>query len=763
MNRPEDLPGANAGDGAPGSAAPESKPLPDPFDAEVQDETVDTRLSPKSPSSGGSQSAGSHTTHDVPSSSSLPSSSGSPQHGSSGGAGRIGSSGSRGSSLSKSLADEKFEGYEILDEIHRGGQGVVYRAIHLESGQTVAIKVIRIGPLADESDRARFEREVDILEQLDHPNVVTVFDNGSGPGYFYYVMEYIEGSALDDFIKIGRLSIRKRLRLLAKVCNGVNAAHLRGVIHRDLKPSNIRVDMHGEPHVLDFGLAKNAEDHTATMTQTGQFVGSLPWASPEQAEGSSSSLDVRTDVYSLGVILFQLLVGEFPYEVRGTMRDVLERIVTIEPPAPSSVNKDLDDELDTIILKALAKDRERRYQTAGEIGRDLDRYLAGEPIEAKRDSLGYQLRKNFKRYRIVAGVAAAYVLFASLGLVGGFYLFWQQSRVAQEQAELAESRAHEARLAEQQAEDARSRAEDARLEAERLQVAEAEARAAAEISAARSASARLEAEQSEAQAREVINFTRQLLQQIGFSARDARNQARPAQLHRVLDSAMRALQRQGRDLRPNVEVDLRITLADTYEALGRYDRAQQNLRRAIDLQSEISAPESIEVLALRSRLGELYVAADSLDRADLLLERTYDLQVAALGEEAVASLETRARIAELRRRQGRPQEALAMLEDTHQTLNRRFGITSGATQRAWLQLQELRGELGQTTSVREPLRNITLRGLNFGASALGMGESNAANANAEAGADGTAPTAENQSAGNERAEPSRSDDSTREP
>ncbi len=184
------------------------------------------------------------------------------------------------------------------------------------------------------------------------------------------------------------------------------------MIHRDLKPGNIRIDDDGEPYILDFGLAKVAtsEGAASAMTMTGQFIGSLPWASPEQAEAAPGKIDMRTDVYSLGVVLYQMLTGKFPYEVIGNMRDVLDRIMKAEPAKPSTIRRQINDEVETIVLKCLSKERERRYQTAGELGRDIRHYLAGEPIEAKRDSALYVLRKTLRRYRTHVAIASAFVV-----------------------------------------------------------------------------------------------------------------------------------------------------------------------------------------------------------------------------------------------------------------------------------------------------------------------------------------------------------------
>ncbi len=328
-------------------------------------------------------------------------------------------------------------GYTIIRELHRGGQGVVYQAIQQSTRRKVAIKVMKEGPFGGAADRARFDREVTILGQLKHPNIVTVHDSGEAAGSHYFVMDYVSGRALDEHIERNKPSIDETLELFGKICEAVNAAHLRGVIHRDLKPGNIRVDANGQPHVLDFGLARSGSETGASlMTLTGQFVGSLPWASPEQAEGVPGNIDIRTDVYSLGVILYQMLTGRFPYEVAGNMRDVLDNILQAEPARPSTIRRQINDEVETIVLKCLSKAPERRYQSAGELGRDVRHYLAGEPIEAKRDSGWYVLRKNLQRYRVAVAVAASFLVVVLAALVIST-IYWRQAVHERERAEAA--------------------------------------------------------------------------------------------------------------------------------------------------------------------------------------------------------------------------------------------------------------------------------------------------------------------------------------
>jgi len=319
------------------------------------------------------------------------------------------------------LPADFFPGYELRGEIHRGGQGIVYQAIQKSTGRTVAIKMLREAAFAGPTERSRFEREVQVLAALKHPNIVTIHDSGNAAGHLYFVMDFIAGRPLDVYIAGEKPPMRDVLRLFATICDAVNAAHVLGIVHRDLKPGNIRVGSSGTPFVLDFGLARladasaapNEPDSPPQMTVTGQFIGSLPWATPEQADGDAALVDRRSDVYSLGVVLFQILTGRFPYPVAGKMRQVLDRIAGATPTDPRSLSNEIDDEVATIVLTCLAKDPARRYQAAGDLAADIRRYLADEPIAAKRDSTWYVLRKTVRRYRWQVAVTAAFVLLAS--------------------------------------------------------------------------------------------------------------------------------------------------------------------------------------------------------------------------------------------------------------------------------------------------------------------------------------------------------------
>ncbi len=331
-------------------------------------------------------------------------------------------------------------GYEILSKIHHGGQGIVYKAIQKATKRTVAIKVLLHGADASPLQQRRFEREIDLVASLRHPNIVTVYDSGVTRGHHYFAMEYIHGDPLDVHVSKHSQTLEEMLRLFVKICAAVNHAHQHGVIHRDLKPSNIRLDASGEPHILDFGLAKAAGPSFTydggLATVTGEFMGTLAYASPEQTKGDPFLVDIRSDVYSLGVIVYEMLTGHYPYPVIGHMTEVMRNIAEAAPEPPSSWHRRMSraspgratrtykvkDELETIVLKALAKERERRYQSVEHLLRDVERYLTGEPIEAKRDSAWYVIRKLAARhvYATVAVVSLAITIisfsFISIGL-----------------------------------------------------------------------------------------------------------------------------------------------------------------------------------------------------------------------------------------------------------------------------------------------------------------------------------------------------------
>lgn len=339
-------------------------------------------------------------------------------------------------------------GYEEFYELQRGGQGVIYLAMQRSTKRRVAIKVLLDGAFASSAARRRFEREIELVASVRHPNIVKIYDSGitAAPDERpFFVMEYIDGTPLLEFIK--SKDRRQILECFAIICDAVNHAHQRGVIHRDLKPSNIRIDSGGQPQILDFGLAKIPERDSldpsdrSVISVAGQFFGSGPWASPEQAAGEPNIIDTRSDIYSLGVILYVALTGLFPYPVEGTLQQTLDTILHVPPARPSAVDRNFHDDLETIVLKSLAKEPARRYQNASDMARDIRHYLQGEPIDARRDSAWYTMTKNLRRYRAAAWVTAMLMIVASIG----FGMTYWQARIAQRERQHAERRFNDVR------------------------------------------------------------------------------------------------------------------------------------------------------------------------------------------------------------------------------------------------------------------------------------------------------------------------------
>lgn len=315
--------------------------------------------------------------------------------------------------------------YTISRVLGEGGMGTVYEAEQENPRRSVALKVVRAGNLTPEMLR-RFTQESRVLGRLQHPGIAQIYEAGTvrnehGRDVPFFAMEFIKGVPLTEHVNRKGLGTRDRLELIARVCDAVYHAHQKGVIHRDLKPGNIMVDESGQPKVLDFGIARATDSdiqHATLRTDIGVLIGTIPYMSPEQVSGDPNELDTRSDVYALGVIAYELLAGRLPHDLGRKVIHEAARIIREEEPIRlSSINRTLRGDVETIVSKALEKDKLRRYQSAESLASDIRRYLRHEPITARPASTWYQLQKFSKRNTgLVAGTLAAF-LFLSAGLV----------------------------------------------------------------------------------------------------------------------------------------------------------------------------------------------------------------------------------------------------------------------------------------------------------------------------------------------------------
>jgi serine/threonine protein kinase/tetratricopeptide (TPR) repeat protein len=519
--------------------------------------------------------------------------------------------------------------YKLLEQIGEGGMGLVFMAEQTRPvKRLVALKVLKPG-LDSRQVVARFEAERQALALMDHPNIARIIDGGTtDSGRPYFIMELVRGVPITDFCDERKLTTRQRLELFVQVCAAVQHAHQKGVIHRDLKPSNVLVTLHDTvavPKVIDFGIAKATSqpltDRTL-FTHFAQMVGTPLYMSPEQAEMNGLDVDTRSDVYSLGVLLYELLTGTTPFEqeaLRKAGLDEMRRMIREqEPPSPSQRLNTLDaqsastvserrgvdgrrlgqllrGELDWVVMRALEKDRDRRYESASALAADVQRYLADEPVAACPPSAGYRLRKFWRRNRralVTAGVIAA-------ALVAATVVSTWQAIDANTARKLADER-----LASEQ--DARLLA-DERLDNETI--------------------ARRQAATDAAIARAVTDFLqRDLLRQVASEPRfgEPGGDNPFLTVREALDRSAARIDERFRD-QPLVEAAIRMAIGDGYFSLDETQQAALHLKRAVGLRREHLGPDHQDTLDSMGQLAAAYTHCgcfkEAIDLRQQLLER----------------------------------------------------------------------------------------------------------------------------------------------
>lgn len=501
--------------------------------------------------------------------------------------------------------------YQLIRAIASGGMGTVYEALQDEPRRSVAIKVMRAGPQPGRTLR-RFRYEAAILGRLRHPGIAQVFEAGThveeGQSVPYFAMEYIpEARSITDYAQAHGLDVRNRLELFAEVCDAVHHGHQKGIIHRDIKPANILVDPAGSPKVIDFGIARVLDPEVATTTvQTGvgQLIGTLSYLSPEQCSSQSPEVDTRSDVYALGVVLYELLCERLPYDLQNKAITEVATVITDTPPTrPSSINHLLRGDLETITLKALAKDREARYQSASELAADIRSFLNDEPIRARPPSRAYQFRMFVRRNRalVAAGVLATIGLIAAAGISSIFWI----------------------REAEQ------------RDRAERVAQLESAQRAKAET---------------------IKSYLAELLS----AANPEFAKGRDVTVREVLD---RVAPRLTADLgaQPDVEMEMQTLVGNAYLELGIYDASEAHFRRALVLGDDLES-QTLKSSEAMVGLGNVLAVRNEFEEAERYYRQAIALRERVLGDEHPEVGAALVSLAELRWKAGRREEAERLAE-----------------------------------------------------------------------------------------------------
>ncbi|MBV6522449.1 MAG: Serine/threonine-protein kinase PknD [Gemmatimonadaceae bacterium] len=544
--------------------------------------------------------------------------------------------------------------YTIVGTLGEGGMGTVYEAVQEQPRRTVALKVIRPDYVTPELSR-RFARESEVLGRLQHPGIAQVFEAGTADGLYgsqsYFAMELVRGRSLIEHANGKNLSLAQRLDLFARICDAVHYAHQQGVVHRDLKPANILVDSAGQPKILDFGVAllTNADAQATRQTTVGQVVGTLQYMSPEQVNADPALIDGQTDVYSLGVILYELISGRFPYDLSNRMILEAVRVIMVEEPTPlSSIDRGLRGDVEIIVARALEKEKQRRYSSPEELGSDIRRYLRDEPIVARRASAIYQLAKFARRNRsLVTGLALA----AAFLVVGSAVSLWLAIRATSAER-LAARRRNEAIAAGALAERRRAVADSALLVADSSRRTAVEQRAIAIDNAQRAAS---EAARQTA----VSSFLQDML-----AASDPANaRGQELSVRELLDQAAGRTSSGSLARQPDVRSAVESVIGRTYYALGLNDLARRHLDTALALRRRLSGSRDLAAAVTTADLGRVAYASGSYADAERQLTQALSILQPLLPHNDDRVTEAIATLASVRQQQGRFPEAERLYRD----------------------------------------------------------------------------------------------------
>ncbi|MEM7229593.1 MAG: serine/threonine-protein kinase [Planctomycetota bacterium] len=559
------------------------------------------------------------------------------------------------------LVGSRIGHFSIKSIIGSGGMGAVYLAVQENPHRKVALKVMKQG-VASRSALRRFGFESQILARLRHPNIAQVYeagthDDGAG-GVPFFAMEYIPNArSIVEFAHVKKLSARDRLQLFTRVCDAVHHGHLKGIIHRDLKPRNILVDSSGEPRIIDFGIARSTDSDlavTTLQTDVGQLIGTFQYMSPEQCDADPDDLDTRSDVYALGVVLYELLTDALPYDLsRAAVYEAARMIREQMPARPSTINRTLRGDIETITLKAMEKDRDRRYRSAEALAEDIQRYLRAEPIRARPPSAAYRVSRFVHRHTalVVATTAIMLLLIAGIAITGTALI-----RVDRAEQMASERAASLERVVEFQAEQLSTI--DVPLMGSRLRervLAEAEASmlrsgASQEVLATQMAS--LDTLLAGA------NFT-----DVALGALD----------ESVFQRAYATLDGETLAGEPLVRATLLQTLATTQRILGALEAARAPQEEALRIRRDALGDDHPETLASMAGMGDLLFAQGRVDDAETYFREALDGRRHVLGDDHPETLESMNTLGAWLDRQGDLEHAEPLYRDALERRRRVLG------------------------------------------------------------------------------------------